>query len=133
MRITKVEKMRGEYVDIESDGEFIEYRRLSEDNWERLWGMSWEAEMDCAKLEKLYRGFTPRNNKVPIPRCVNHKEVDFYMSNLCGDFNGLMTSAQLSECLAEAAKDGKVLFSEDMTWLLCQLYHALKDKSCRNG
>ena len=59
MRITKVEKMRGEYVDIESDGEFIEYRRLSEDNWERLWGMSWEAEMDCVKLETLYRDFTP--------------------------------------------------------------------------
>ena len=72
-------------------------------------------------------------NKVPIPRRVNHKEVDFYMSNLCGDFNGLMTRAQLSVCLAEAAKDGKVLFSRDTTWLLCQLYHALKDEPCQNG
>ena len=70
--------------------------------------------------------------RIPVPRRVSHETVDFYMSNLCSDFNCFMKKADLSYCIAEAVKDGKILFSEDTIWLLCQLYHELKPIHARN-
>ena len=57
MKVTQVEKTEFEYVDVEKDGEHLEYRRFSEEGWERLWGMSWECVHCPCEIEMLYQAF----------------------------------------------------------------------------
>jgi len=49
--IVNVESLR--YVAVKT--EHGEYRRFDSDDWEKLWGMTWERVQDCVDIEAQYQ------------------------------------------------------------------------------
>jgi hypothetical protein len=57
-KITKIEPVIAEYIEMTIDGEEKEFRRICKDWWEERYGESWETESsEERELEEAYQNF----------------------------------------------------------------------------
>lgn len=56
MRVTEIHSISLTEVKID-EGYPSAYRRYNADNWEALYGESWEPQFDCEELERAYQNY----------------------------------------------------------------------------